>query len=440
MHVNLSRALLVCLLFWPGRMIAQTAQDLNKVLERLSRLEEENSRLRDEIRQLRDAVTRMQPSDTDIREKVDIHEQRIEEHAQTKVEASQRFPIRVTGMALFNTFYNTANANNQDIVTTAAAAPGRTVGAATFRQSVFGLEFHGPRTVFGGTVRGSLNMDFYDGLTEGNIVPLRIRTAAIEINWKNTGLLAGIQKPIFNPREPNSLSYVVISPLTGSGNLWRWQPQVRLEQRLPFSSATGLTAQIGVLQTSEDFGAQAIPTLRRRRPGLEGRFELAHHFDDTRRIEIAPGFHTSTTQVAGASVPSRLVSFDWFANPWSRLEFSGFFFNGQNVHHFGALRQGFRILPAGGVIPVHSRGGWAQFTLLATDRLSFNVFGGVHDDRESDLLRGAIGRNHSHAANVMYRLAPNVVVSFEGMQIRTHYIGSGTRLFNRYDLALAYLF
>lgn len=441
MQVTAKTATLVCLLAWPTVLAAQPAPDISAILERLSKLEEENNRLRDQIRELKTAVSELRAADpVETREKVDVHERRIEEHAQTKVEASQRFPIRITGMALMNAFYNTRNANNQDVATAAAPAAARGVGGATFRQSVFGLEYRGPQSIWGGKVHGSLMADFYDGLVEGASTPLRIRTAAIEIDWKRVSLLAGVQKPIFNPREPNSLMQVGISPLTGSGNLWRWQPQVRIEQRTTFSPATELRAQAGVLQTSEDFGSVAIPTLRRRRPGLEGRFELSHRLDDTRRLEVAPGFHFSTTQVAGASVPSRLASLDWFANLWPRLEFSGFLFNGQNVHHFGALRQGFRLLPSGQVIPVHSRGGWAQFTVLVTDRLSFNLFGGIHDDRDSDLTRGAIGRNRSHAGNVMYRLAPNVILSFETLQTRTNYVGAGERLLNRYDLALAYLF
>jgi hypothetical protein len=40
----------------------------------------------------------------------------------------------------------------------------------------------------------------------------------------------------------------------------------------------------------------------------------------------------------------------------------------------------------------------------------------------------------------MYRLAPNVMVSLEGAQVRTDIIGTGTRINNHYDLAVAYLF
>jgi hypothetical protein len=40
----------------------------------------------------------------------------------------------------------------------------------------------------------------------------------------------------------------------------------------------------------------------------------------------------------------------------------------------------------------------------------------------------------------MYRLAPNVIVSLEGGQVRTAYYQIGNRLNDHYDLAIAYLF
>ena len=58
----------------------------------------------------------------------------------------------------------------------------------------------------------------------------------------------------------------------------------------------------------------------------------------------------------------------------------------------------------------------------------------------SDLSAGGINRNLVYAANLIYRLAPNVLAEFEASQARTEYVGSMLRLNNHYDLALAYLF
>ena len=77
------------------------------------------------------------------------------------------------------------------------------------------------------------------------------------------------------------------------------------------------------------------PAWRQVRPGLEGRYELYYNLDSDRHFEIAPGFHTSTTHANGFSIPSNLFSLDWMFNPWRAVEFTGAFFNGQNVANLG---------------------------------------------------------------------------------------------------------
>jgi hypothetical protein len=91
-------------------------------------------------------------------------------------------------------------------------------------------------------------MDFFAGATNS---AFRIRTASIEIDWKDRSIVAGLEKPIFNPREPSSLAQVGISPLTGAGNLWLWLPQVRFEQEVRLTPNAGFRAQIGAVQTRE---------------------------------------------------------------------------------------------------------------------------------------------------------------------------------------------
>jgi len=431
--------LLGCCFLIPLCAAAQGPEEWKRVLDRLDRIEQENRALKEEVHQMREQITsaRGQPA-----ERMEIQERRVEELAQAKVESSQRFPVELTGMALFNVFSNGPNSNGADVPTTASLNSGAMVAGATFRQSVIGLRYRGPQTFLGGRVSGSFNMDFYDSGTEGSSAPMRIRTASINLDWKNRSAGFGYEKAIMTPREPNSLMQLGISPLTGSGNLWRWIPQARFEQRFSLGESSKLAAQFAVVQTSEDAG---LPTAQsalaqRRRPGAEGRFELSHDFGGGRRIEFAPGFHFSDSRVSGNQIPSQIFTLDWLMAPWSKLEFTGAFFNGQSVHHLGALRQSFTFLPDGRVRGVHSTGGWGQFSVLATSRLTLNIFGGVHDDRDADLSAGRIGRNMSHAANAMYRIAPNVILSFEALQTRTTYIGSGLRKNNRYGLAVAYLF
>lgn len=432
----------VMLLCAAGALRAQSP-DLARILERLDRLESENRALAQEVRDLRarldGAGSPVEAAPVTVEQRLRIQENRVDEQAQTKVESSQRFPIRLSGMLLFNAFSNSRQNGGVDYPVVAAPTGTRRSGA-TVRQSIVGLDFRGPETVLGGQVHGSLFMDFFAG---ANNSAMRIRTASIEIAWKTRTIAVGLEKPIINPREPSSLALVGVSPLTGAGNLWLWLPQARVQQTLRFRSGTGVRATMGVVQTRENApyaGSSFTGPLETTRPGLEGRYEFFHNFDDERKVEIAPGFHKSVTHVAGSKVDSSIFSLDWFVNPVRRVEFTGFFYTGQNVAPLGnGFLQGYTVYGRRAE-PVHSTGGWGQFTLRAAPRVDFHFFTGQQDDRNHDLGHGRIGKNLLYGGNVYFRLAPNVLLAWETTQVRTQYLGQHVRINNHYDLALAYHF
>ncbi len=433
------------LLLFPVLLRTQTPDPIARMMERVDRLEQENRELTSEIQALRQELAALRNSteaaQTATGGQIEIQQRRIDEQEQAKVESSQKFPVRLTGMALFNAFADSKQSGGVDYPVV-AAAPGPGHDGATIRQSILGLEYRGPRTFWGGTVHGSVYMDFFSGTPPLNQT-MRLRTGSIEVDWKTRSVMAGIEKPIFNPREPSSLAQVGVSPLTGAGNLWLWLAQVRVEQDFSWSNQTGVRAQMGVVQTREIgpyAGSTATGNLEASRPGLEGRYEFYHKFDDERRVEIAPGFHVSTTHASGFSIPSQVLSFDWFVNPLRRFEFTGAFYHGQNVAALGAgYRQGFGLYD-NEVYAVHSQGGWGQFTFHLVPRLDLHLFSGQQDDRSADLLAGGIGKNLLFGGNLYFRIAPNVILSPEVSQVRTVYLGQGTRLNNHYDLALGYLF
>ena len=449
---------------------AQNTPEMREVLARLDRLEKDNQTLTEELRALRQelaafrvagraapaedppanssdgqAVAAAQPPD-DSRT---VEQNRLEELAQTKVEASQKFPIRITGMALFNSYLNGHYNNNTGNPTIASLAPGGATGGGTLRQSTLGLLFDGPMTFAGGKVSGSLYMDFFGGSGTSLNQLVRLRTADVNLDWASTRLSFGQEKPIISPRDPDSLAQVGVSPLTGAGNLWLWQPQIRIEQRVSLGPASGLLAQIGAFQTSlsnlsSDPNSYAAPVVgqpsEESSPGAESRLEFWRRWSETGRLEIAGGFHFNRNHVGRFSLPSNIYSLDWFYRPFDKLEFSGMFFHGRNLAVLGGLRQGYTVLPGGKWVSVRSSGGWAQLRFPVTARLAFDVYGGQQDDQNADLLPGLIGKNLAYFANAMYRLAPNVMVSLEGGQVRTTYFQVGNRLNEHYDLGIAYLF
>lgn len=440
-----------------GKLSAQTSQgpvggsSAAAILERLDRLEKQNLELQNEIRKLRGELAQAQAEPTSVpdagepsvAERLDIQEKRTEELAQAKVGASQRMPVELTGMLVFNAFSNGKFGGTLQNPVTAALARGQANTGGSFRQTVLGLRFHGPALPGGGKAEGSFYMDFWGGVATPNGNLFRIRLATVDLIWKNTTITAGQDKPIVAPREPSTLAQIGLAPLSAAGNLWFWQPQVRIQQRFRFTESSGVKAEVGVFQTLDQAPASTpaaiAATLERARPGWQGRFNFYRGNDDV-GYQLAPGYHFSASHVAGVSVPSKLFTLDWSAKPIRQFEFTGAYFRGQNAASLGALRQGFTVLARNRVIPVHVTGMWGQFTYFTTPKLSFHTYGGAELNRAADLLPGSIRQNMTYAGNLIYKLAPNVLVAIEASQNRTLYINSGLRLNNHYDLALAYLF
>jgi hypothetical protein len=434
----------------------QPSADIQRVMDRLDRLEKQNQELLTEIQELRQqlkpgqnaappaeaAVSSTASAQPTPAERLDVQESRTEELAQTKVGTTQRFPVWLTGTVLFNAFHNSGLGGASEFPLTAQLTDSPASTGATFRQTIIGLRFNGPDLPGSGKSSGSAIFDLWGGTAAAGNNLFRIRTATIDLTWHNTTITAGQDKPIVSPREPVSLAQVGLAPLAGAGNLWDWQPQVRIEQRFG-SSANGFRAQAGIYETAEAYPSTNpvafAGTLERQRPAYEGRL-LYYHGSETRRLEIAPGFHASDSHVAGQTVNSRLGTLDWLVRPSNLIEFTGALFRGTDDAGLGGLRQGFTILPTGQVIPVHGTGAWSQLAIFATSRVSLHIFGGQEEDRASDLVTNSVRRNLTYAGNVVYKLAPNVLAAFEVAQTRTDYISAGLRRNNHYDLALAYLF
>lgn len=445
---------------------------MRSVLERLTRLEEQNQALTQEVQTLRDQLTRagLAPTSPAVappapvaapeetapgtgiqaaaapsnQERISVAEARIEEQAQSKVEASQRLPVKLTGMVLFNLFANTGPAWPWASPAYTAVLTGPNTAGATVRQSSVGFDFQGPSLPGDGRVSGSLQLYLSSGGGDSYASALRLRRGIVSFDWKDRSFFVGQDKLLVSARQPTSLAEVTMPALSASGNLWPWQPQVRYEERHHFTDNTGYQAQIAVLETAET-NAQipssiTNPSLEESRPGLEGRFQIWHDWGKGRRLEFAPSVHTSTTHVYGAGVPSRLYAMDWMVKPASWMEITGTWFTGKNLAPIGGLVQGYKLIEPGNVRAIRGTGGWHQVSFPVTPRLTFNAFGGWQNANRGDLRRGDIDTSFSFAANVIYRLGSNVLVSAEALQNRLGYVPYAPAVRNHYDIAIGYLF
>src|SRR5580704_1469127 len=149
----------VILFLIPTLLAAQEKSEFQQIMDRLDRLEQENRDLAAEVQSLRAELAGTvksnppiagyqapsePPAQPSVDERVAVQERRIEEQAQSKVEASQKFPISLTGMVLFNGFLNGKANNGQEDPTTASLSGATAYGGGTLGQSVLGLLFQGP--------------------------------------------------------------------------------------------------------------------------------------------------------------------------------------------------------------------------------------------------------------------------------------------------------
>jgi len=445
--------LLIPLLLTPLRAQQAANQEklLQEVLRRLDNLEQQNRELIEQVKELKEgraqtAAVSEGPkagATAPLEERVNINEARIAEQAQTKVESGQKLPVWLSGTLLFNAFSNSKDptyAFGQYGLLTGPSPSG-----ATFRQTTLGMAFEGPTLPGGGQVRGDLAMDFWAGPPNPSDNWLRIRKAGITLDWVNRSVFFGQDKPLISPYEPNSLAEVGVPPLAGAGNLWFWVPQVRFEEKIHLSANSGINAQVAALQVGSYLLTESPSTdssiyTGGARPAFEGRLAFWHKDRHDRKFEFAPGVHVSSNQVDGAKLMTQIGSVDWSYRPFAKLEWKGTGYYGGNVASLGSLGNGFYETSEGALRPVHSAGGWTQFSLPINTLITLNAFGGVENDHALGVSSSDIARSTSFATNAMFHLSANVLLSVEAQRLWTRTFAGFPEAYNHYDLAVAYLF
>ncbi len=124
-----------------------------------------------------------------------MNEHRISEQAQTKVEASQKFPISLNGMVLFNAFANSA-ASGTDNAGEYGLLSGPNRSGATMRQTLLGFDFQGPALPGNGRVNASLNDGFLGRLCDSRF---QLVATSAGLIFPSTGKIAALQWGKINP-------------------------------------------------------------------------------------------------------------------------------------------------------------------------------------------------------------------------------------------------
>ena len=449
-RVFVSAVLSVVLVFGQEPKSADATQ---KILDRLDALEKQNQALLEEIKSLRHAIQaqqfpqqgtlndgqQKQENQEPTSDRLDLAERRIEEHEQSKVGTSQRLPVWLTGMVLFDSNLINGTKNYFFQENHGAYTEGSPGGGASLSQSIIGFKFQGPRVAGGGQVNGSISFDFSTRVGDQDV--FRIRNGEITFDWRTRSLTVGQDKAIIAPLQPTSFAHVGIPALSGAGNLWLWRPQIKYEERLNLFANTQAVFQGAVLATDETYIGYlpANTAFEAVRPAIQERIALRHKANEQTNFSIGIGGHESESHIAGRSVPSRVISADFLYKPFNWMELSGTLLHGENFANLGGLPTGVTV-EGNRVIAIRGSAGWLQLALPVTSRLTFDAYTGKQANIARDLTPYQVASTLTYAGNVLYRVGPNVMLGFEGSHERILYLNNIQILANRYDATVAYLF
>ncbi len=415
----------------------------------------------------------VEPVKTTPEERQETTEAAVKVLDQIKVESESRYPVRVTGLILFNGFLNRGVPDNVDLPAVALRATSTSGNGSLgggFRQTILGLEGEGPR-IFGARTSGSVNLDFFDGLaytsygTSAGVV--RMRTAAIDLDWQNDSLEAGMTVPLISPRSPTSFATVAEPSLAGAGNLWTWAPQLRYTHRFKMGDGDRVQFEFGLWDpSSAGYNANqlfrvASPGEVAEQPAYESRISYATRGGKGPEIG-AGGYYSRQTYpgYAGTTYTGHLDSWastvDWRI-PFARyFELSGEGYRGRAIAGLGGglykdVVQG--TSPVSGASVLHglnATGGWTQWKTRFSEELEADLAMGLDDGFARDfhavvLPAGASAgqmraRNRMLVANLIYRPKTYIILSPEYRRIWSWPINSAASTLDVYTLSVGFQF
>lgn len=430
-------------------------EELHAMRLEIERLRQEVSLLRDEVRrqklpapEVRDATpesTRAAPEEPTAAELLPVIQAQVAEQAQTKVESNSRFPVKIFGTIVSNTFFNTGEANWLDSPNIVAAGPAGGLPSGSFssslRQSRFGAIVEGPAI---GTMKSNafVALDFFGGIPNfqnGQVMNIpRLLYAFARLEGDRTAFEVGQDHMILAPRNPTSLSAMAFPGLFRSGNLYLRVPQARIEQKFGRGKNGEWQATLGILAPiAGDFVSDSFtfvpPNLageRSRRPAIQGRLAWSRWNSETGQgLEIGLSGHSSSERYVTGSEPSRAVAID-FDVRLGPLGFAGEWFTGRNIDTFGgSISQ-----------RAKSVGGFFETRVAATRNLDFNLGFGTDQLIDRNAFAAPLARNPSIFTNMIYRLTPEISTSLEYRWLSTVPAQAAARNNNHFGIVLAYSF
>jgi hypothetical protein len=397
----------------------------------------------------------------EIRERQAMQQSQIATHEQTKVETESKYPLKVSGLLLFNSYVNTRQVDVSADPTYALPGGGST--GLSLRQTVLGLDARGPH-LFGATSHADVRVDFFASGAQSSYAAsglLRLRTAHAGLKWQNTEAFVQQDRSFLAPNAPSSLIAVAQPEFAWSGNLWTWNPQIGLSHQIGLTSSRRLKLAAGLIDTADPQWPGAIPSTstisraeRSRWPGSEARIAFASGDAITGpEIGVSGYFspHETGSQMrfnawAGA-IDLRLPMsrhFAWTTSAYRGAALGGL--GGGGYVDYVYLYEGTAEIARA----LDDVGGWTQLKSKVGERLEFNAGYGIDNPFASEVhastiipeyaVYAGLARNRSAVGNVIYSPSTSLLFSLEYRRLWTNFATGPTNFSDVIGIGAGYRF
>ncbi|MBV8674477.1 MAG: hypothetical protein JOZ33_13670 [Acidobacteriaceae bacterium] len=448
-------------------MLAEMRQELKQSRQEVEELKKEVGELREELaagsaggaENLKEAVDQ-------LRDDQQVIQSQVKTLDQVKVESESKYPLRLTGMVLFNSFVVDGAVDNP--ILPLIALPRTPVWVhhslgATLEQTQLGLSATGPK-LWNARTSADIATDFfsssYTTIPPPTGMNLRLRTASVYLDWKKNQVSAGQQTPLITPLSPTSFATVGVPALAWAGNLWTWLPQATFIQRAMIRDSSHAVFGFGLLdpEAGDVTGEQAYGVNRRNlQPGYEGR--IAYEWGDpSRPYELGgSGYYTRQLYYGSGTIQNQALDFwagtaDWRV-PIPRVgELSGEFYRGRGLGDLGGGAFKNVVVEYGSnyASGLNATGGWAQWKSRLSPSLEVNAYFGM-DNAQASQVRNQVPaanatpysylvKNQSTAANIIFRPKTYLVFSGEYRYLKSWYTYGPANEAQNLDLTMGYLF
>ena len=447
---------------------------LDSMRQQLIESQNEMDELRNELRSLRAQLAEKSQADTadrdadvlrasvtQLKEETEVLQAQVQQHDQSKVETSSKFPLRIHGALLVTSIFNSGNVDDFNLpIVALPTSPYTPQGSLSesASQTMLGFDASGPH-LWGAKSFADLSVDFWGGASSTNYTSaagaLRLRTAHARLEWPTRSFGVALDRSLLSPWQPTSWVTLAEPALSWSGNLWTWSPQLVFKQG---NILKHVDFGIGLIDppapTSYTQGQTNSPSAseRSRQPGYESRIGFSSSPHDLPINFGVGGYYSRQAYAYGHSVDAWAGTADWDIAFHRAFRLSGQFYRGKAIGGLGggAFKDYVSSAAEHYVDGLDAAGGWIQAKFPFTQTFEANVSAGVDnayaaDLRDSDQATAqgwyaGLARNGTLIANLVYRPRSYLMLSTEFRQIDSKWIFGQNYEDRVFGIATGYIF